>query len=157
MWVGWSSEFVVLRKLIKSLQQRFLTGQSRVECLVAKFLLAGWSFKLRNRILRLFDPPHQMMSSLQLRAEAQLGEFGAAIAEATGLVKSYFPRFFEGMKPVCHYFVSLSSTSCRKVKLCISLNKFQGWKSNYLDTRWSFRVCDLAPKSLVAFEFYMAH
>ena len=58
----------------------------------------GWSseFELRNRILRLFDPPHQMMSSLQLRVEAQLWEFGAAIAEATDLVKSYFPEFLQG-------------------------------------------------------------
>lgn len=51
---------------------------------------------LRNRILHLFDPPHQMMSSLQLRVEAQLEEFGAAIAEATDLVKSYFPEFLKG-------------------------------------------------------------
>lgn len=60
-------------------------------------------------------------------------------------------------QPVSHYLISGSSTSCRKVKLWICLNKFQGWKLNYLDRRWSFRVCDLAPKSLVPSEFYVAH
>ena len=120
--------------------------------------VAWMIIKLRNRILRLFDPPHQMMSSLQLRVEAQLEEFWCCNCWGHGSSENIFSRVFEGMKqPVSHYFISGSSTSCRKVKLWICLNKFQGWKLNYLDRRWSFRVCDLAPKSLVPSEFYVAH
>ncbi len=173
MWLGWSSRFIVLRKLLsrfdsgdeqKNTSEGFwrdtiitIKGRTPGRQTLASWMIIPGSLltQLRNRILRLFDPPHQMMSSLQLREQAQLGEFGALIAEATGLMNVFSTGFWRD-EICCPSFFSVSLTSCRKVKLWISF-KFQGWKSNYLDSRWSFRVCDLAPKSLVPFELYIAH